>query len=425
VQEILGQIPHWIIRWGITVIFLTITLILVGSWFFQYPDIITSTIVVTTTHPPASVVARVNGKLDRLFVEDQRQVKHGDVLACIENTARYEDVVHLQAELQTLRESLAAGGGSRFAEFREDYSLGTLQARYANFLSRYEEYGHVSNQEYQQQKIAALDKQIQHYQSLYTRSTRQKTLLQQELDLSERQYTRYQHLKEQALVSQKDLETLQSAVLQKRYAIEAAEANLDEIKLQVARLEASKLELTFQREEQQNTLKLNLEEAYDTLSGQIAAWEHANLLKAPIDGTITFTDYWSENQNVKAGDVVMTIVPDESSSLLVNSLLGKVRLPIQGSGKVKVGQQVNIKFANYPYREYGGVAGRVARISLVPSDNYYAVEVLFPEGLTTTYGITLPFTQEMQGTAEVITEDIRLLERFFQPIRALLTQHVS
>ena len=81
VQEILGRIPHWIIRWGITVIFLTMAVILAGSWFFQYPDIIESSLVVTTTHPPASIVARTNGKLDRLFVEDQQQVKQGDVLA--------------------------------------------------------------------------------------------------------------------------------------------------------------------------------------------------------------------------------------------------------------------------------------------------------------------------------------------------------
>jgi len=52
------------------------------------------------------------------------------------------------------------------------------------------------------------------------------------------------------------------------------------------------------------------------------------------------------------------------------------------------------------------------------------VEVSFPEGLTTNYGNTLPFTQEMQGTAEIITEDIRLLERFFQPIQALIQQHI-
>lgn len=121
---------------------------------------------------------------------------------------------------------------------------------------------------------------------------------------------------------------------------------------------------------------------------------------------------------MQAGDVVMTVVPGASQ------LLGKVRLPVQGAGKVTAGQKVNIKFANYPYREYGMVTGIVERISLVPSDNFYIVDVSLPEGLRTSDGKTLAFTQEMQGIAEIITEDRRLLERFLQPIQALIKQHL-
>lgn len=201
------------------------------------------------------------------------------------------------------------------------------------------------------------------------------------------------------------------------YTLEEAKADLENITLQISELEASKLDVTLQYEAQQNTLQLVFAEAYETLSAQIMSWEHANLLKAPIDGTVTFTDYWSANQNVNADDVVMTVVPDESSHLL-----GKVRLPIQGAGKVTVGQKVNIKFVNYPYREYGMVTGLIERISLVPSDHFYVVKVSLPEGLRTSYGMTLPFTQKMQGTAEIITAERRLLERFLQPIQALITR---
>ena len=37
VREILGHIPHWIVRWGILLLFITIGLILLGSWVFKYP----------------------------------------------------------------------------------------------------------------------------------------------------------------------------------------------------------------------------------------------------------------------------------------------------------------------------------------------------------------------------------------------------
>ena len=77
----------------------------------------------------------------------------------------------------------------------------------------------------------------------------------------------------------------------------------------------------------------------------------------------------------------MTVIPENAGDII-----GKIELPIAGSGKVKTGQNVNIKFANYPYMEYGIVKGEVQNISLVASDNAYSVLVILPEGLTTTYG---------------------------------------
>ena len=48
------------------------------------------------------------------------------------------------------------------------------------------------------------------------------------------------------------------------------------------------------------------------------------------------------------------------------------------------------------------------------------LEVEFPENLKTNYGKELTFSQEMTGSAEVITEDLRLLDRFLNPIKAVI-----
>lgn len=42
VQEVMGQVPAWIVRWGITLLFLVVVALLVGSCFFKYPDVITA-----------------------------------------------------------------------------------------------------------------------------------------------------------------------------------------------------------------------------------------------------------------------------------------------------------------------------------------------------------------------------------------------
>ena len=38
----------------------------------------------------------------------------------------------------------------------------------------------------------------------------------------------------------------------------------------------------------------------------------------------------------------------------------------------------------------------------------------------TNYGKTLEFSQEMTGSAEIITEDLRLLDKFLNPIKAVI-----
>jgi HlyD family secretion protein len=48
------------------------------------------------------------------------------------------------------------------------------------------------------------------------------------------------------------------------------------------------------------------------------------------------------------------------------------------------------------------------------------LKVEFPNNLQTNYKKELDFSQEMQGTADIITEDMRLIERFLNPIKSLI-----
>ncbi|ATP58424.1 secretion protein HlyD [Pedobacter ginsengisoli] len=85
------------------------------------------------------------------------------------------------------------------------------------------------------------------------------------------------------------------------------------------------------------------------------------------------------------------------------------------------GEKILIKLDNYRFQEYGIVEGRVQNISFTPDEegNYYE-DVLLPKGLRTSYQKTLPFDKELKGNAEIVTQDLRLIERFFYQIRKLL-----
>lgn len=415
VQEILGFIPHWIIRWGIAVIFFTIVIVFTGSYFFKYPDIISSRIVVTSENMPASIVARANGKIKQLFVTDNQQVDKEHYLAIIENPADHEDVFELKAILNTFDHDLMFSDSSKTVQFGTHYSLGDIQAVFASFIKGYTDYQNFLTMDYHNKKINSVKQQIQKYKSLYYRYNSQKNILYEELKLVEEQHKRNISLFNDGVISQSDFEKSKGVFLQKKYSYEGAKTSLANTNIQISQLEQSILDHELQYEEKKQQFEISLTESYNNLKSRIAQWEQNYVLISPIKGTVTFTTFWSINQNVKTGDKVITIIPYKPSKMI-----GKVQLPIQGSGKVENGQDVNIKFDNYPYMEYGMVRGKINKISLIPADNFYAVEVGLPDSLKTNYGKVLPFSQEMQGDAEIITEDISLLLRIINPIKALI-----
>src|SRR5664280_1887889 len=82
VQDVMGQVPPAILRWGITVIALVVLLLLVGCFIFKYPDTLTGKATLTTEVPPANILARASGKIDKLYVVNNQQVKAGTMPVC-------------------------------------------------------------------------------------------------------------------------------------------------------------------------------------------------------------------------------------------------------------------------------------------------------------------------------------------------------
>lgn len=420
VQEIMGYIPHWLIRWGISIFFAVIFLVFVGSWFFKYPDIISSSIVVTTTNPPAAIVANTSGKIQLLFVKDKQEVAEGEYIAILENSVNHQHLSELKTRLDSLKSFFIHFDGTNFVDFKTEYVLGELQPYYSLFLKAYADYRSFIELNYHRKNIEALNEQIEKHQTLFERSANQVRILEEELQVSRIQYERNKKLFEDGIISQNDFEAAKSTHLQKEFSMEGARSTSTNAKIQISQLQQSILELELREKEERSRLQILLNQAYENLSGQVAQWEQRYVLKAPIKGIVAFTRFWSVNQNVKAGDNVITIVPEEGSKII-----GKVVLPVQGSGKVETGQKVNIKFANYPYMEYGMVRGIIKSKSLIAADNHYHLEVSLLNGLRTNYGKDLKFQQEMQGIAEIVTEDVRMLERLFKPIKSILKKNTG
>ena len=418
IEEILGKAPNWIIRRGITAIFSVIILIFIGSYIFKYPDIINSTIVITSENVPATIVAKTSGKITDIFVADNQPVKKNDYIAIIENPANYKHVKEVSDKVENLKPFDFDLTKIKDINFKESYSLGDLQTQFSTFRKGLDDYIEFIDKDYQHKKIASIQDQIEKYKQMYSKLVSQQNIMQQKLNIGGTQFSRDSSLYSNKTIALSDYEKSKSTLLDNKYSFVSSATTIDNTLISINQLEQNILELEQDFSEKKKTYELTLKESFDNLQSQIKLWEQTYVLKSPIDGIITFTKIWSINQNVVSGDKVVTVIPEKTSKIL-----GKLTIQLSGSGKVTVGQKVNVKLANYPYMEYGMIQGKIKSISLIPTDNAYIAEVEFPNGLKTNYGKKLEFGQEMQGSAEIITDDIRLIERFFNPIKALLKKN--
>lgn len=420
IEEILSRIPGWVLRWGITCIFIVIILLLAASWFIKYPEIISTQLMVTTQTPPASLIARANGKLVDLPVSDGEAVKEGQILAIIENAANTRDVLLLREEsqdaLNRMKETgfdyIEADSIFRLLD-RESLELGQLQSHFSAFLQQLLQYDHFTKANHIPQKIEAIERQMSDYKTLNGKLQEQKTIIDEELVLVQRKLKSDTILLSTGIISQNEFDQSQQVYLQKKFSAKNTSVALINNNITLSEYKKSIMDLKDQFDEQSKNHRISLRESCKRLLAEIAQWEKNYLLISPISGKVSFFNFWSENEYVSNGDEIMMVVPNSLE------IIGRSVMPVIGAGKVEIGQQVKIKFDEYPFDEFGAVTGIVSSISDVPRKNNYLVVVDLPNGLNTTYKKRLEFKQQMQGNAEITTKDLRLLERVFNQIRSV------
>ena len=185
---------------------------------------------------------------------------------------------------------------------------------------------------------------------------------------------------------------------------------------QILILEQEALDLHSLYERELITHRTTMDETYNSLREQLKQWKGKYIVESPIAGNVTFTRLWKENQLIKEGESVVTIVPEQTTKIFGYSFINTNAI-----GKVKKGQPVNIKLNGFPYMEYGVLKGSVINISLVPEENKgYIVEIELDSGMQSSYNKEVKFIQKMEGSAEFITNRRRLLTHIVAPLKSLL-----
>lgn len=411
VQEILTQAPNWMIRWGSALFLGLILMLLVISWFIKYPDIIPSEAIVTTQIPPQKERAKSTGRLSAILVNDNDIVKKGQALAIIENTANHDDIYILKATLDTV----SLQNESFYFPYLEmpQLSLGTIETDYALFINSYILY--ELNREYQPFSNRALGNRISISEArnrLQNEEIRYENN-KEELDYIKADLERSRTLYESGAIATVEMDDKEREYLQAKRNFQNLTTSLSQLRETIGNAQsvAKGTEIDGIREEK--TLQRAVIQSFSQLKRGVKDWELNYALTSKLDGKVSFLEFWSENQSVNAGDIVFTVIPEEGSEYVA-----KLKTPAQNSGKIKIGQTVILRLVNYPDTEFGTLEGKIKKMSVITDeDGMYAIDVSLPSTLVTTFNKEIEFQQEMRGTGEIVTEDLRLIERFFYQLR--------
>jgi multidrug efflux pump subunit AcrA (membrane-fusion protein) len=411
--SILSETPSWVIRTGAGVMSGIVLLFFVGTWVIKYPEVLKGNAIVTTQVPPIRVVAPMGGRMVRLLAKDEMMVKKGDVLAETENTTRLENIPTMQ-QLISDAQAFLQNPQREIVFPSNNFVWGDLQEDFNALRQNYRDFKRIQSDTYQAAQGQTMQQQAEQLRALAAVNERQKMLNEEEFANEKEHFLSDEKLFNEGIYSKFEYIASKNKHLKKQREREEFLKNTLDNNLKINELEAELrvFEQTFL--ERKRLYLDNIERSVHNIENSLRNWQQNYLITAPADGKLVFLKNLTENQHLSVSDTLFAVMPTKAQ------FIATMDIPVHGMGKADVGQKVIIKLDDYPYQEFGMLEGRV--LSLAPSLNvrYYRVMVALPKGLKSTYNRTFVCKSEMAGTAEIVTADLRLIERAFYGFRKLL-----
>ncbi|MFN3759530.1 MAG: HlyD family secretion protein [Algoriphagus aquaeductus] len=412
VDDILSKMPHWLIQWGMTGILIVILLLIAFSFWIKYPEIIEGKVVLTTKEPPVKLSASQNKPIKSIFFENQSRVQKGDIIMVFKDATSLEDIQGLNQLITTVEKQVSNELPITIIESKA-LIIGENQAVMGQLLKEIELYNkHISLDEsklnieltrvriaFKQEYGDLLDKLLA---SIMERiSEEEKTFKMQEGLFEQRVISKAQYLTDRVayLSKAEQIDEFKKSIIQNKMSIHDDLIEIESLK-------------TLEKQTISN-LKSDIFKSIFALKNIVEQWYEINAIISPSDGQLNYLKNFYADEYVSSGDQLFAISSD------TKEMIAYSYLPLEGYGKIKVNQKAKIKLNNYPFLEFGYLMGRVESISQFSNGEEYLTTIKLENGMITNTKIPLNFVSETNGTIEIITEDLRLIERVFYQIKKL------
>lgn len=416
VLEILSTPPKWLVRWGTLAAFVALVLLgWVGYWV-KYPDIVIADVLVSSAEPVKRLNPKKDVYIEHIRFQSEDTVREGEAIIIFRSQANFRHVFALsdlldqlernQEEKDSLIPNLSIPKSWMLGELKEYvYDFAEKQRQYQLQLS-----GQLDNLDgrelrsrisIEQAEIRALRRE-QDKLNAQLQLARENTIREQNLasqSKSQQSQVRKLMADERALESQ--LQSLEADIIGKESEIKIIKRGLQDGNRgssKDSRLELSKA----------------LQSSYQNLLLKTNEWFDEHTISSPVNGVVLLDKSLREGYWEYDGGRDLAVV----SPLQTNEIVGRGVLKESGSGKVTLGQEVIVKFENYPFHEYGAVTASVSWKGKVPTlEREIPFEIKLPNPLVTSSNKVLELTPDMKGKAEIITAKKSLLVWIFERLR--------
>ena len=224
VEEIMGNPPGRILRWGTFVIFIVFILFIIFSWYIKYPDLIQSTIEITTENPPVTLASKVNGRIKELNITNKSKVIKNQVLAVMESAVSFKEFELLRQFVDSASQFLSLKN-STVPELTE---LGELQVYYSTFRKNLSDLNNFFHNDYYGNKIQTEKKEIIGTSFYIERLKESEKLFSENLELDNKRFMRDSGLyKAGKTIPESDYDKSRQALIRQRL-------DLQDIRLQLS-----------------------------------------------------------------------------------------------------------------------------------------------------------------------------------------------
>ncbi len=426
INEIISNRPGFLIRWGISIFFLILLLIVAATFFIHYPDVVAIRAKFTSINAPKEVKTKTAGKLVKLIAIEGKPVQQNEILGFIESTANHESIIQFSKIIDSVQILLMLNKTeealNHFNSFsitapsqKEEHFLppagGEVEGAVSAFMQSYILFKQYLAAGYYLKKKAMLQSDMVYLQRLHANLLQQKNMQQQDVGLAKETFDANKSLKEDKVISPLDYRNEQSKYLGKAI-------NIPQITSAIISNESSG------HEKQKEILQLENEiaqqkgvftQALNTLKAQIDEWKSKYLLMAPIAGKVAFAGFVQENQQLQNNQTICFINPENSN------YYAELYIPQNNFGKVRIGQKILLKLPSYPFQEFGAIEGKLDFIANIATDSGYIAKVVFSNGLKTNYNKYVQYRDGLVANGEIITADLKLSDRLINQIRSIFT----